>query len=242
MKILSSEHHCTQCVMGLFCLPKGLSKEESDLIHLLVKKRLSLEKGDLLFSQGQKFHAIFSIRYGSLKSEFTLEDGRSQILNFHIAGDFIGLDGIVMNHYDSMATALEKTEVCLIDFARFEQLAQQVSSLQKHLHHIFSREISRDQKHLLSLGHLSAEQRLAFFLIHIIERLESQRQPYLEFELSMSREDIGNYLGMKIETVSRELTKLIKSRLLEVKSRHIKLINLQKLYQLAGKTMPPAFI
>jgi len=238
MKLELSHHQCSNCVMGRYCLPLGLSSKESELIDQLVEKKIKLEKGEMLYSQGESFHSIFSIRYGSVKSEYSLPDGCVQILNFHLPGEIIGLDGIGKNQYESDCTALENTEVCVLDFNKFEDLAKEIPTLQKHLHQILSREITQDQKHLLTLGHLNADQKLAYFLINLAERLKEREQHFLDLHLSMSREEMGSYLGIKIETVSRTLSKLIESKCIEVNQRHIKIIDLQKLYQLAGKDIP----
>ena len=238
MKLELSHHQCSNCVMGRFCLPLGLSSQESQRIDQLVDKKIKLEKGEILYSQGQAFHSIFSIRYGSVKSEYSLPDGCAQILNFHLPGEIIGLDGIGQHQYESDCTALESTEVCVIDFAKFEDLAKEIPTLQKHLHQILSREITQDQKHLLTLGHLNAEQKLSYFFTNMSERLKERELPYLDFHLSMSREEIGSYLGIKIETVSRTLTKFIDNNCIQVDQRHIKIMDIKKLYQLASKDMP----
>jgi CRP/FNR family transcriptional regulator, anaerobic regulatory protein len=225
---------CSTCVLGQFCLPLGLSAMEVAQVDTLVKDRVQLHKGDTLYRHGEPLNAMYSVRFGTLKTEHSLPDGRAQIIGFHMPGEILGLDGIGEHQYQANAIALEESEVCIIRFSEFENLASQIPSLQHQFHRILSRELTQDQRHLLSLGTLRAEERLAGFLINLSQRYAARGYECTTFDLKMSREDIGSYLGIQIETVSRMLSRFTESGLLQIKQRHVKLIDIEGLYQLAG--------
>ena len=233
-----SNNKCSLCVLGQFCLPVGLSAEDVAKIDSLVKERVRLQKGESLYRHGSPLSSVYSVRYGTLKTEYSLPDGRLQIIGFHLPGEILGLDGIGEGHYQSDSIALEESEVCIIRFEAFEDLARQIPVLQHQFHRILSRELSQDQRHLLSLGSLRAEERLAGFLLNLSQRLAARGYINNEFDLRMSRVEIGSYLGIQIETVSRMLSRFAESGLIQIKQRHIKLIDVDGLYELAGQTNP----
>jgi CRP/FNR family transcriptional regulator len=237
MHILPLAAKCSTCVVGKFCLPVGLSSDETKKIDLLIDDKTRIKKGELLYRQSDPMISLYSVRFGSFKTQLLLKDGRSQIIGFHLPGELLGLDGIGNDRYQSEAIALEDSEVCMIHFSSFESLCQKIPTLQHHLHQIMSREITQDHRHLLTLGSMNAEEKLAYFFIFISERLISRGLSATEFDLAMGREDIGDYLGLKIETVSRILTKFAQENLIEVKSKHLKLLNLGELYRLAGSEL-----
>jgi CRP/FNR family transcriptional regulator len=229
---------CSVCVLGQFCLPVGITASDIAKIDGLVKERVYLKKGESLYRNGEPLDAVYSIRFGTLKTEYCLEDGRQQVIGFHLPGEILGLDGIGDGHYQSEAIALEESEVCIIRYEAFEDLAQQIPALQKQFHRILSRELTQDQRHLLSLGSLRAEERLAVFLLNLSQRLAARGYQNNEFNLRMSRVEIGSYLGIQIETVSRMLSRFAESGLIQIKQRHIKLIDMNGLYELAGLPNP----
>jgi CRP/FNR family transcriptional regulator len=219
-------------------LPVGISASDIAKIDTLVKDRVHLQKGEALYRYGDPLNAVFSVRFGTLKTEYGLEDGRQQVIGFHLPGEILGLDGIGDGHYQSEAIALEESEVCIIRYAAFEDLARQIPVLQQQFHRILSRELTQDQRHLLSLGSLRAEERLAAFLLNLSQRLAARGYQDNEFDLRMSRVEIGSYLGIQIETVSRMLSRFAESGLIQIKQRHIKLIDMDGLYELAGVPNP----
>ena len=226
---------CSICVLGQFCLPVGLSADDINKVDSLVTERVRLKKGESLYRQGDALTAVYGIRFGTLKTEYALPDGREQITGFHLPGEMLGLDGIGENAYQSNAVALEDSEACVVRFSDFESLARQIPSLQHQFHRILSRELTQDQRHLLSLGSLRAEERLASFLLNLSERLAARGYSPIEFHLRMSREEIGSYLGIQLETVSRLFSRFTDSGLIQIKQRHIKLIDMDGLLELAGK-------
>ena len=229
---------CSTCVLGQFCLPVGLSHADLDKVDALVKERIALKKGDSLYRHGNPMTSVYSIRFGTLKTEHGLSDGRSQIIGFHLPGEILGLDAIGDGIHQSDAIALEDSEACIIRFTEFESLASQIPTLQNQFHRILSRELTQDQRHLLSLGSMRAEERLAGFLLNLSERLTARGYTNHEFDLRMSREEMGSYLGIQIETVSRMLSRFVEAGLIQIKQRHVKLIDIGGLYELAGLPNP----
>lgn len=229
---------CSTCVLGQFCLPIGLTTDDLHKVDDLVKERISLKKGESLYRHGNPMTSVYSIRFGTLKTEHVLSDGRMQIIGFHLPGEILGLDAIGEGHHQSDAIALEDSEACVIRFDEFESLARQIPVLQHQFHRILSKELTQDQRHLLSLGSLRAEERLAGFLLNLSERLAARGYVNHEFDLRMSREEIGSYLGIQIETVSRMLSRFAESGLIQVKQRHVKLIDIEGLCELAGIPNP----
>jgi CRP/FNR family transcriptional regulator len=229
---------CSVCVLGQFCLPVGLSNSDVSKVDTLVKERVHLQKGESLYRHGDPLSSVYSVRFGTLKTEYCLQDGRQQVIGFHLPGEILGLDGIGDGHYQSDAIALEESEVCIIRYDAFEDLARQIPVLQNQFHKIMSRELTQDQRHLLSLGTMRAEERLAAFLLSLSQRLAARGYLNNEFDLRMSRNEIGSYLGIQIETVSRMLSRFAESGLIQIKQRHIKLIDMNGLYELAGIPNP----
>lgn len=230
----SSLNRCSTCILGQFCLPVGLNHADLDKVDALVKERVALKKGGSLYRHGDLMTSVYSIRFGTLKTEHGLSDGRSQVVGFHLPGEILGLDAIGDGHHQSDAIALEDSEACIIRFAEFESLARQIPALQNQFHRILSRELTQDQRHLLALGSMRAEERLAGFLLSLSERLAARGYTNHEFDLRMSREEIGSYIGIQIETVSRLLSRFAEAGLIQVKQRHVKLIDMDGLYELAG--------
>src|SRR5450631_2042462 len=227
--------HCGGCSMRELCLPVGLEPEAMNQLDAVVTNRTRLKKGTALYRVGEPFTALYAIRIGSCKTTVLAEDGREQIAGYHMLGDIIGLDGIASDRHGCEAVALEDTEVCVLPFDRLEELARAVVPLQHNLHQFLSREIGRDQNVMLLLGSMRAEERLAVFLLNLSERYRLRGYSTTEFVLRMTREEIGSYLGLKLETVSRLLSRLQEEGLLQVQGRTVKLLDLAALRQLAGR-------
>lgn len=210
-------------------MPMGLSDDELDRIDDLVTTRRKIKRGDVLFHNGEKFTNLFAIRTGFFKTCITSEDGRAQVTGFQMAGEIVGLDGIVNDTHTCDSIALEDAEVCVLPFDRIEEISREVNSLQRHVHKIMSREIVREHGVILFLGSMRAEERLAAFLLNLVQRLHARGFSQTELLLRMSREEIGSYLGMKIETVSRTFSKFVEDGIVEVKQRHVRILNTNSL-------------
>ncbi|MFZ9370715.1 MAG: helix-turn-helix domain-containing protein, partial [Limnohabitans sp.] len=162
------------------------------------------------------------------------EDGRDQVTGFQMAGEIIGLDGIVNDQHTCDAVALEDAEVCVMPFERIEDLSREVTSLQHHVHKIMSREIVREHGVMLLLGSMRAEERLAAFLLNLVQRLHARGFSQSELILRMTRDEIGSYLGLKLETVSRTFSKFVEEQLVEVKQRYVRILNADGLRQIVN--------
>ena len=210
-------------------MPIGLSSEELDRIDLIVAARRKIKRGTTLFRNGEKFTSLFAIRTGFFKTCVSSEDGRDQVTGFQMAGEIIGLDGIVSDLHTCDAVALEDAEVCVMPFDRIEEMSREINSLQRHVHKIMSREIVREHGVMLLLGSMRAEERLAAFLLNLVQRLHARGFSQSELVLRMTREEIGSYLGLKLETVSRTFSKFAEDHIIEVKQRHVRILNTEAL-------------
>jgi CRP/FNR family transcriptional regulator len=227
--------HCSTCSLRELCLPVGLDAEDLKQVDALVNHRIKLKKGDSLYRAGEPFGSLFAIRLGSLKTTVLAEDGREQVSGYHMLGDIVGLDGLGTDRHGCQALALEDTEVCVLPFDRLEHLAQNVAALQRNLYQLLSKEISRDQNIMLLLGSMRAEERLAVFLLNLADRYRLRGYSSTEFVLRMTREEIGSYLGLKLETVSRLFSRFQEEGLIQVQGRAVKLLDPMALKRLIGQ-------
>ena len=206
-------------------MPTGFSVDEMKRVDEVVEKRRRIKQGELLFSNGEAFTSLYAIRTGFFKTSVAAEDGRDQVTGFQMAGEVIGLDGIVSDHHTCDAVALEDAEVCVMNFDRLEDLSREINALQRHVHKIMSREIVRENGVMLLLGSMRADERLAAFLLNLVQRLHTRGFSQSELVLRMTREEIGSYLGLKLETVSRTFSKFVEEGIVEVKQRHVRILN-----------------
>ena len=216
---------CSNCNLRELCMPLGLNEVEMERVDEVVATRRKVSRGDNLFRNGDKFNALYAIRTGFFKTRISAEDGRDQVTGFQMAGEIIGLDGIVSDHHTCDAVALEDAEVCVMPFDRIEELSREITSLQRHVHKIMSREIVRENGVMLLLGSMRAEERLAAFLLNLVQRLHARGFSQSELVLRMTREEIGSFLGLKLETVSRTFSKFVDDGIVEVKQRHVRILN-----------------
>ena len=235
VSIDSLRSHCATCSMRTLCLPVGLTDTDIDELEGLLGNRTKLKKGDALFHNGAPFTALYAVKLGSLKTTVLSDDGREQVAGYHMAGDLLGLDGMGDDRHGCEAIALEDSELCVLPFTRIEELARHVPALQHNLHKFMSREIERDHRVMLLLGSMRAEERLAAFLLNLSERYKARGYSSTEFVLRMTREEIGSYLGLKLETVSRLFSKFQEEGLVMVAGRSIKIIDMPVLKQLVGQ-------
>lgn len=225
---------CSNCNLRELCMPMGLSEQDLERIDQLVAARKKIKKGDFLFHSGAPFKSIYAIRTGFFKTSVTTEDGRDQVSGFQMAGEIIGLDGIVNDHHACDAIALEDAEVCVMPFEKIEQLSLEVKSLQHHVHKMMSREIVRENSVILLLGSMKAEERLAAFLLNLVQRLHARGFSQSELVLRMTREEIGSFLGLKLETVSRAFSKFAEEGIIDVKQRNLKIMKPEALKQIVN--------
>lgn len=200
----------------------------------IVSTRRKVPRSAPLFSNGEDFKALYAVRTGFFKTAVANEFGKEQVIGFQMAGEILGLDGIVSHKHSCDAIALEDSEVCVMQWEQVESLANSLTVLQRHLHRIMSREIVREHGVMLLLGSMRAEERLAAFLLNLVQRLKSRGFSSTELVLRMTRDEIGSYLGLKLETVSRTFTKLVEAGVIEVRSRHVKILDEKALKAIAN--------
>ena len=225
---------CSNCNLRELCMPVDLSPSDLDRIDKLVGTRRQIKRGDSLYQLGTDFKSLFAIRSGFFKTSLTIEDGREQVTGFQMAGEIMGLDGIVSDLHTCDAVALENAEVCVMPFDKIEALSREVSALQHHVHKIMSREIVREHSVMMMLGSMRAEERVAAFLLNLSHRLHARGFSRSELVLRMTREEIGSYLGLKIETVSRTFSKFVADGVLEVKQKNLRILQLDSLHRLVN--------
>ena len=225
---------CSTCSLRELCLPVGLMPNEFEQLDAVIRQSRRLKKGEYLFRAGEPFSSLYAIRTGFFKTTVASQDGRDQVTGFFMSGELIGMDGICSHVHSCDAVALEDSEVCELPFAHMENLGQRIPSLQTHFFFLFSREIVRDQGVMLLLGNMRAEERLAAFLLNLSNRLYSRGFAANDFILRMSREEIGSYLGLKLETVSRTLSKFHHEGLILVEHKHIQILEPQALKKMVS--------
>lgn len=228
---------CSNCNLRELCLPVGLSPEQVGHLDDLVATRRSIPRGETLFRTGDAFQSLYAVRTGFFKTCICAEDGRDQVTGFQMAGELLGLDGISSDRHACDAVALEDSTVCVIPFHDLEGLSLQISELQRVFHKIMSREIVRDHGVMLLLGSMRAEERVAAFLLNLTQRLHARGYSRSELVLRMTREEIGSYLGLKLETVSRTFSKLQEDGVLEVKQRQIRILQQEALRAIVNSTV-----
>jgi CRP/FNR family transcriptional regulator len=234
MNLHSIKVACSNCNMRELCMPQGLSEQDLQRIDDMIGARRKVKRNEMLFRNGERFNALYAIRTGFFKTSVATEDGRDQVTGFQMAGEIMGLDGIVSDFHSCDASALEDAEVCVMPFDKIESLSREVTSLQHHVHKIMSREIVREHGVMLLLGSMRAEERLAAFLLNLVQRLHARGFSQTELVLRMTREEIGSYLGLKLETVSRTFSKFVEEGIVEVKQRHVRIVNPDALQQLVN--------
>ena len=198
---------CSNCNLRELCLPLGLSLKEIERLEELVSTRKRIKRGEALYRAGDKFEALYAIRLGFLKSAVMSSDGREQVTSFHMSGDIVGLDGLAGMVYSSDLIALEDTEVCLLPYQKLLEVNQSMHAMSLHFQRLLSMEIVRQNGVMLLLGSMHAEERLAAFILNLSQRFEQRGYSRSEFVLRMTRAEIGSYLGLKLETVSRVLSR-----------------------------------
>ncbi len=226
---------CTTCGVREDCLHPALEAALMD-IAAPVAPPVRLAKRDALFRAGQPFTALYAVRLGTFKTVALAEDGREQITGYHMGGAILGLEGIGQQRHACDAIALEDSEVCPLPYAMLDELARRVPALHQGLLRLVCHDLRRGQEMILLLGSMSAEQRLASFLLDLADRHREHGFSPSEFVLRMTREEIASYLGLKLETVSRIFSRLHGEGLIQVQGRAIKLIDPVALKHLVGMT------
>ncbi|MCE9639625.1 MAG: fumarate/nitrate reduction transcriptional regulator Fnr [Betaproteobacteria bacterium] len=235
INVAQLRHACSSCSLSELCLPAGLDLQEIDRLDALVNRKRALKRGDYLYRAGSPLQSLYAVRTGFLKSCVLHDDGREQVAGFHMMGELLGMDAIGSGKHLSDAVALESSEVCEIPFGELENLSRDIPNLQQHFHRIMSREIARDYGVMLLLGSMRAEERLAAFLLNLSQRFAARGYSATQFILRMTREEIGSYLGLKLETVSRAFSHFQNEGIVAVQNKTIEIKEPERLRGLLGQ-------
>jgi CRP/FNR family transcriptional regulator len=228
---------CSTCNLREICLPCGFGGQDSDRIDDLVYTRRSIKRGETLYLAGDKFTSIYAIRSGFFKTTQTLEDGREQVTGFQMAGEILGMDGIGPEEHGCDAIALEDSQICVIPYSRLEQASRDLPGMQRQFHKMMSREIVREHGVMLLLGSMRAEERLSAFLLNLSQRFTARGYSSAEFNLRMTREEIGSFLGLKLETVSRLFSRFHDEKLISVWQKCIRILDVDGLRRMLGQRL-----
>jgi CRP/FNR family transcriptional regulator len=229
---------CSACSMRHLCLPAGMCAEELARAEGIVYARKRIKAGAMLYAAGAEAGALYAIRSGFFKSVLGDREGREQVTGFHMAGDLLGLEGIGAGAFGDSAVALEDSEVCVLPRESLDRLAGEIPALRAHLYAALAGEIARDHRMMLTLGSLQADERLAMFLVDLSKRLARRGLSGAEFHLRMGRQDIGSYLGLELETVSRQFSKLQDRHFIEVNQKHVRILDIAGLAAVFGEAGP----
>ena len=232
--------HCQTCSLSALCLPVSLEASEIEQLDNIVEKSRPLHKGDFLFRQGDKFGSVFVIRAGSVKTFTSTQEGEEQLNGFYFPGELVGLSGLDEGVYPISAKMLETTSVCEIPFERLDDLSGLLPELRRQVMRSLSREIRDDQQMIMLLSKKNAEQKIASFLLKLSARYHVRGYSASQFRLSMSRNEIGNYLGLAVETVSRIFSRFATQELIKVDGKEVELIDLVALMEAAGESIDPS--
>jgi CRP/FNR family transcriptional regulator len=227
---------CSSCNLRELCLPVDLGGPDLHRLDALTSIKRPFRRGEYLYRSGEPFRALYAIRTGFFKTQVLHENGREQVTGFQMPGEIIGLDAISSDAHSCDAVALEDSEICEIPFDQLEALSRELPVLQRHLHKIMSREIVRDHGIMMLLGSMRAEERLAVFLLNLSQRFSARGYSPNSFHLRMTRQEIGSYLGLKLETVSRTLSHFQEHGLLSVRLREVEIMDMLRLRSFVGTT------
>lgn len=233
-KISAIKSSCANCSLHQLCLPMGLNEDDIGRLDKIIGRRRRIPRDTHLYRTEEPFKSLYAIRYGHFKTCQINPSGEQQITGFQMACELLGMDAISADVHHCDAIALEDSEVCEIPFSSLEQLFGELPTLLRHFHRIMSQEITREQNVMLLLGNMRAEQRFAAFLVNISARYAARGYSSTNFQLRMTREDIGNYLGLTIESISRLLSRFKKNHWIEVNKRDVVILNLTMLKELAA--------
>jgi len=225
---------CGNCRLNAICLPISLHVDDIDRLNRIVQRSKPLQKGEYLYRANDAFDSVFAIRSGAVKAISVSDKGDEQVTGFYLPGEVVGMDGLADNIYTNSVIALETSSVCEIPFNRLEELSLQIPTLQRHFFQLMSREITQDQQVITLLSKGSAEARIATLLLSISSRNGRRNLSTNDFILPMSRTDIGNFLGLTIETVSRIFTRLQKNNLIAVDKKEVTIIDMEALRNIAN--------
>lgn len=223
---------CSNCGLRELCLPRGVSQAELPKLDAIVALRRHVPRAGVLFRHGEALRSLYAVHTGFFKRCMPSHNGRDQVTGFPMPGELLGLDGLATEQHHGAAVALTPSLVCVIPIESLEAVMRESEDLRRQFNKLMSREIVREHDMMLLLGTARAEVRLAAFLLNLAQRLELRGGSPTDLTLWMTREEIGSHLGLKLETVSRTFSRLQDEGLMEVRHRHIRLLDRAGLGQL----------
>ena len=226
--------NCGNCRLNSICLPLALESDDVKQLDDIIQRSKPLQKNQHLYREGDEFQSVFAVRSGTLKAYKTTDDGREQVTGFYFPGEILGMDGISNHAHASSAKALETAAICEIPFTSLEKLSALMPNLQRHFFQLMSREITEDQQLITLLSKNSADERVAALMLSISGRNARRKLSATQFRLPMSRVDIGNYLGLTVETVSRVFSRMQKLEVLRVDNKEIEILDPEGLRNMAN--------
>lgn len=225
---------CASCSLSELCLPRGMGLEAIGKLESLVQRSHPLQKGETLYKAGDKFKGLYAVRSGLFKVFATTNYGEEQIIGFFLPSEMLGLDAVEHQVHECSAVALETSSYCTIPFSELSELCKEIPDLQNQLFRIMSRELSAENKMLMTLGKKNSEEKVATFLLTFSVRYFQLGYSANEFNLAMSRQEIGNFLGITFETVSRVFSRLQRNNIIKVNRKSIKIIDMIALQNLVS--------
>lgn len=225
---------CGYCAMHDVCLPAGLDGEDLEKLDAAVRDKLPLDRGNVLFRQGDSFTSLYVVRTGSLKTYVDEPDGDSQILGFHLPGEIVGISGLTSDHYACSAEALERSSVCEVSYKQLQVVCNTVPVLQHQLVRIISRHVMGEEGHMVMMGKQQAQRRVAIFVRNLADRYQRLSRDSEVLTLPMTRSEIANYLGLVIETVSRLFSRMEANGILAVNRKSVRILRPDLLDKLCG--------
>ncbi|WP_321917937.1 helix-turn-helix domain-containing protein [Paraburkholderia sp. J11-2] len=220
---------CSTCSLRVVCMPPDLTSSELQQLDTVVLTTRNVHRGETLFRAHDAFQSLYAVRTGSFKTVVMHRDGREQVTGFQIPGEPLGLDGVCSGTHNCDTIALEDSTVCIIPFGQLETFCRESRRMQRHLYQLMSGEIVRESSLMMLLGTMTAEQRLATFLLDLAARFQARGYSGAQFNLKMSREEIGCFLGMKLETVSRMFSRFRRGGLVKPNGKQIRIVDLEGL-------------
>lgn len=235
LKTLLEHRSCAECVLKPMCRPAIVRADEVETLAGVVIPRRPVAARAPIYKQGGEVRALFVSQGGVIKTEKLGHDGRAQVIGFHFPGELMGLEAMEGGRFRASAIALEPAIVCEIPIAALERVASRDPAFQHQLIRAAGSCLSRQQDHVELLALRQADERIAIFLLGLLDRIEAlSGRNETVLQLPMSRGDLASYLCMTIETVSRGFSRMRDERILDVRSRHLRVLDRDKLALLAN--------
>lgn len=225
---------CRNCSLTALCIPRGLTEAEIELIGGIVGRRKTLNRGDYLYRAGERFRGILAVKSGSAKTVAEDGQGREYMTGLMLPGELLGFDALATDVHKCSAVALETLSYCELPADRLDELCERVPNLLRELFRHAGARLDEETAQAITTRQ-PAEERVAAFLLNLSERLESRGFSPVDFRLSLTRQEIGNYLGLALETVSRVLQGLQAAGLISIRNRDVRILDRQALRGLGGR-------